>query len=1161
MKLVSKRASLRSRVNVSLATAAFSLASVLALLPSRVIEGQAVANAKMHGIVTDSTGAIVPNATVVAVQTESRATATTVTSESGSYTLPNLPVGSYTLKIIAPGFQTYSRTGILLQVSNDVEVDAPLTIGSTDMVITVEGGGTQLQTEDNAIITIIDRDRTVDLPLNGRNAANLVLLSGGAAPTGNGNITSSKTYGSSGGSAIGGSVNISVSGGQGNQINFLLDGGDNNDPAYNTNLPFPFPDALQEFSVQTTGLASQYGVHPSGTVNIVTKSGGNQIHGGVFEFLRNNYANASNRISGKVDQLKRNQYGGYFGGPIFHDKTFFFGGYQGTALRISPSNSTANIPTLDAQSGNWSPYFQTLKARSSTSACPFNAAGATKLLAAGFTTANAANCSATISPSLYSPVALNVEKILPTSSVLDATGAVSYQVPQPQNENQWIGRLDHNLTKSQTVFARYFQSNYSSQSLFNGNLLNNINAALIDRDKVLTLGHNITITPNITNALRLTGNRLAIQRTSAPDLPNFTKLGANITSPVPNFLYLSVTGGFIAACGTCSPTNIDTNQLQVADDLSMVHGKHFLQFGFDYINQQYNGKGLNNQNGQFFFTGTYSGFGLVDLLLGAPSSFSQANGGPASAGHYRQNYFGYYAQDTFRPLKNLTVNYGLRWEPWFPTYEKDNKGQTFSQDAFNSGRVSTVYPNAPAGLLFNGDAGVSRGFITSKMLDFSPRIGFALDPNGKGTQSLRGSYSLLFDEPSVLQSAQAWAAGVPFGQSQTINLDNATYKHNLDNPWQYNNGVNPFPTAAPSAASVFPTAGITPQADPAGQRRSYMNQWNLSYQIQVSPKWLLSASYLGTYTVHLWGYQPLNYDNYYAGTSTGVAGSCGTLTPVPAAGVACSTSNNSTQRLKLYQASSGVGAGTTYGVFSPLSDYGMANYNGLILSANHQVANNFTVLANYTYSKCLSNENFTGDNTPVAQNPLDHAAEYGPCNFDVTHNLTVSGVLTSPKFNNRLLNQLGGGWQVSPLATYRTGQPFSVTDGTDNSLTAVGQDRPNVVTGVARYNKNFYTGLASRNVQWFNPGAFAVAGPGVYGNERPFLLRGPGFANVDVAVSKYFNLYERSKLELRGEAFNVLNHPNYGLPISALSSSATVGQISTTANDPRLLQIAAKITF
>lgn len=305
MQLESKHSS-TGRHAVSAAVAAISLVPLFTFSLARTAEAQAVANAKMHGTVTDSSGAIIPKATVTAVQTESGATVVAITSDAGSFLLPNLPVGSYTLKIAAPGFQTYSRTGILLQVSNDIEIDAPLTIGSTDTVVNVEGGGTQLQTEDNAITTIVDRERTVDLPLNGRNAANLVLLSGGAAPTANGNITSSKTYGSSGGSAIGGSVNISVSGGQGNQLNFLLDGGDNNDPAYNTNLPFPFPDALQEFSVQTTGLAAQYGVHPSGTVNIVTKSGGNQFHGGVFEFLRNNYANASNRISGRVDQLKRN---------------------------------------------------------------------------------------------------------------------------------------------------------------------------------------------------------------------------------------------------------------------------------------------------------------------------------------------------------------------------------------------------------------------------------------------------------------------------------------------------------------------------------------------------------------------------------------------------------------------------------------------------------------------------------------------------------------------------------------------------------------------------------------------------------------------------------------------------------------------------------------
>jgi len=254
------------------------------------------------------------------------------------------------VRITAPGFQTYVRTGIVLQVNNDADLDARLSVGATDTVVNVEAGASQIQLADTAISTVVDQQRTVDLPLNGRNAANLVLLSGGATPTGNGNMTSTKNYGSTGVNAIGGALNISVAGGQGNQINFLLDGGDHNDTFSNVNMPFPFPDALQEFSVQTTGLAAQYGVHPSATVNIVTKSGTNQWHGGVFEFLRNSYANANNRITGYTD-LKRNQFGGYLGGPVFRDKLFFFGGYQHTALRIKPGVSSILHP--DTCNARW----------------------------------------------------------------------------------------------------------------------------------------------------------------------------------------------------------------------------------------------------------------------------------------------------------------------------------------------------------------------------------------------------------------------------------------------------------------------------------------------------------------------------------------------------------------------------------------------------------------------------------------------------------------------------------------------------------------------------------------------------------------------------------------------------------------------------------------
>ncbi len=1138
------------------------------VLAGREATAQAVSNAKLHGVVTDSSGAVIPNATIIATQTESGQSATATSSESGSFLLPNLPVGAYAIKITAPGFQTYSRTGIVLQVSNDLEIDAPLSIGSTDTVISVNSGASQVQTEDNSINTVVDQARTVDLPLNGRNAANLVLLSGSATPTITGHVASSSSYGSIGVNAIGGAVTISVAGGQSDQINFLLDGGDNNDPAFNTNLPFPFPDALQEFSVQTTGLQAQYGLHPSGAVNIVTKSGTNQFHGGVFEFLRNGYANASNRITGLVDSLQRNQYGGFLGGPILHDRLFFFGGYQGTALRISQSN-TALIPTTAELAGNWTPYFQAVQNLSATKVCPIGTAAAVaKLTAAGFT-ADPIACTATISPTLYSVVGQNIAKYLPTGSTSDAAGDVTYSTPYPQSENQWIGRLDNTISQRQNVFARYFMTNYGAQPLFAGNLLNAINPGLIDRDKTLTLGHNFIISPNLTNSLRLTGNRLAVQRSDANDLPNPVKLGSNMTNTEPNYLYLNVVGAFQAACGPCSPFDIVTNQLQAADDISRVSGKHFLQFGIDYIDQIYNQKHFNNENGFFTFSGTYTGFSVADLLLGAPTTLTQSNGGAGALLHLRQNYFGYYAQDTFHLTKTLVLNFGLRWEPWFPPYNKDNRGQTFSQANFNAGIVSRVFTNAPAGLLFVGDPGVSNSIVQRTLDNVSPRVGFAYDPSGTGKQSIRGSFALLFDEPDTDENLEYTNSGVPYGGAVSVAFNNS-FKRNLDNPYQGVAGGNPFPSPYPPTTTVaFPSASIAPQVDPASAGRPYMSQWNLSYQYQAPAKWLLTASYLGTHTVHLYGLLPLNYAVYIPGTSTGLAGSCGALTPVPAPGAACSSTSNTTQRLKLYLQTGGTGAGPRYGAFNAFTTYAMANYNGVILTANHPFANNFTVLANYTYSKCLSNINFSGDTSPVPQNPNNLGGEYGHCNFDVTHNFTISGVATTPTLKNHLLNELAGGFQISPLFGYRSGLPFTVTDGVDVSLTGLGSDRPNVVPGVPVYRHNFFPGTKSKYPQWYNPAAFALAAPGTFGNEQAMSLRGPGYADLDVAVSKFFSLYERTKLELRGEAFNALNHPNYSTPTSSTAiapqlsplNSANAGLITSTASTNRILQIAAKITF
>ena len=1147
------------RVSGLLCLAAVSATMVLA----PAARAQAVSNARMHGVVTDATGAVVPGASVTATQTESGQTAKAITASDGSYTLPALSVGMYTVKIMAPGFQTYNRTGILLQVSNDLEVNAPLTIGATDTIVNVESSASQVQTEDNSLTTIVDQARAVDLPLNGRNAANLVLLSGGSAQTpANGDIISNKTYGATGVNAIGGAVAISVSGGQPNQINFLLDGGDNNDPAYNTNLPFPFPDALQEFSVQTTGLAAQYGEHPSGTVNIVTKSGSNQFHGGVFEFLRNNYANAANRISGKVSDLKRNQFGGFAGGPILTNKLFFFGGYQGTIQRITPATLTAAIPTAALLAGNFTPYFQALKVASSTGACPFaSAASQAKLVAAGFVI-SAANCTATISPTLYSPTALNFTKLLPTGTVQDALGDVQYAVPQPQTENQFIGRLDHTLSPRQTVFARYFMADYNSKSLYNGNLLNTVYAQLIERSKNLTLGDTFTITPNLINSIRLDANRLAINRNDPADEPNLASLGSQIYNPEPNYFNLNLSGGFKLACiSICAPLTLDTNQIQAADDVSYSHGKHFIQFGFDGIYEPFNGKGFNNENGLFTINGSYSGFAQADFLLGAVSSFNQSNAA-AAVQHNEQKYIAFYLQDTFHPIRSLVINAGLRWEPYLPVKSRDGIYASFSQANFNAGVTSRVFVNAPAGLIYNGDPGVVSGFVTSKYLDFSPRIGIAYDPTGTGKQSIRASYSLVFDTPTVFGANQFWSQDAPYGNTTSYTPNNTLYKHTLDNPFQGALGGNPFPAVYPPNANVaFPASGIT-VADALGPNfhKPYMSQWNLSYQSQLSARWLVTASYLGTRTVHLNGLFAVNYDNYYPGISTGAAGSCGTLTPVPAAGTACSTTGNTTQRYKLYQATGGTGAGVRYSGFAQEDDHVFANYNGLILTANHQLANNFTVLANYTYSKCLSNANYGGDQTVGPQNPNDLYDEYGPCNFDIQQNFTISGVITSPRLKGHLLNSIGGAFQISPLFSYHTGFPFTITSGTDASLTGVNQDRPNVVPGAQRYNKNLYPAKPAIFPQWFNTAAFTNPAAGTYGNERPYSLRAPGFANLDVAIAKFIPLHDALRLELRGEAFNALNHPNYSIPDSVISD-ANEGLILSTATDARVLQIAAKIVF
>jgi hypothetical protein len=547
--------------------------------------GQAVNNARMHGIVTDPSGAPIANATVEVRQTATGIVRSATTTANGSYVLTDLPVGAYELQVSASGFSAYDQTGIVLQVGENPEINARLRLGQVSSTVEVNAKAALVETDSTQIAEVIDQQRIVNLPLNGRNASQLIFLSGaaagtptGAVPTGN-DLLSSKNYGNGLNTGSGSSQLVSVAGGQVNGTTYLLDGGDNNDAFSNVNLPFPFPDALQEFSVQTSTQTAQYGVHAAGTVNIVTKSGSNQFHGDAFEFLRNYAVNAKNFFFNPQapDTLKRNQFGGTFGGPVARDKLFFFVGYQGTRNRSVPPTSAVQIPNAAMLVGDFS-------VRESTTC--LKKAITLKDPTTGSTFKGNRVPVAMFQPPAVKLVATYMSELAP---FVDQCGNAKVSISRTGDEDQGIGRMDWEINQKNTVFGRYFISDFRDPRTFDpGNILTTNAAGQLSRDQSLTLGETYTITPHTVNSVRATATRLAIARGNVPGMINprtlgVTANGGNFPIGVSGALVLSVTSGFAVESGTSAPGHFNNNALQVADDVNMARGQHNLSFGVDWI--------------------------------------------------------------------------------------------------------------------------------------------------------------------------------------------------------------------------------------------------------------------------------------------------------------------------------------------------------------------------------------------------------------------------------------------------------------------------------------------------------------------------------------------------------------------------------------------------
>ena len=1119
---------MNTRRTLLCAVSALALALSLSLSAPH-LAAQTTAVAQVNGTVTDQSGAGIPGAQVTMTETDKDQVHSTTSDSGGHYVLPNLPVGPYRFEAKSNGFKDYQQTGIVLIVNNNIQIDAPMQVGSINERVEVVATANLVETKETSVSSVIDEKRINELPLNNRQATQLILTLGGAVNA-DGGDTGSKTFFNA--------TRISVAGGQGNGTAYLLDGGDATDAMSNVNMPFPFPDALQEFSIETSAVSSRFGTHPGATVNVVTKSGSNEFHGDLFEYIRNGDLDARNFFSTSGhDSLKRNQFGGTAGGKIIKDKLFFFGGFQGTRNRQNPPQSTTHIPTAQMLTGD----FSTIASAACGKAVQLtNPAGGTF----------AGN---QIPVSLFSAPAVALMKYLPTASA-NSCGLVTFGIPQTGDEEQYIGRGDYTINPNHTIFARYFADDWRNPPVLVGsNLLTSTSPGNYELAQEGTLGDTYTFGPGTLNSFHFGFNRIRDNRGPTAFPINWTDLGSQIYSAVPNFLPISsMTGGFTTYCGTCAPGHFNVTSFQMADDVDIIRGRHQISLGVNLIRIRNDTISGFDENGYPVFNGSFTGLGMADFLLGRMSDFQQTNPTPDDL---RQWVMSVYAQDSFKVNSHFTINVGLRWEPTFADPDKYLRGTSFSESAFLAGTHSTIHPTAPAGLFFPGDPGIPAANWNGSYNNFAPRVGAVWNPHGDGRDTLRIGAAILYD------STETW-----FNERETTN---PPYGNDIDvgstgtltNPWAGYAGGNPFPQ---HGNLFFPLYGTYINM-PLNPKPTYVANWNVTYQRQLFKDWMVSASYLGNKTTHLWIAEERNPSEYIPGNC--VAGQYGLTAAGP-----CSSTSNSNQRRLLYLANPA--SGTYYASIDTMDDGAVAHYEGLILSLQHSFSHNFSMNANFTDSYCISDYDFGAALAGSTNSQVfNRHADWGPCISDTRSIFNLTGVAqTGFHFGNKALNGVVNNWQLSPLMHASSGQPLNITSGKDNSLTTLGNDRPNQALSDVYATSGCATQAIC--VQWINPNAFVQNPTGTYGNVGRNSLRGPKNFSFDLSLVRTFAVKERYKLQFRAEAFNILNHTNfvgafapagqpagstYGTASTTLSSS-NFGQI-TGAYDPRIMQFALKLFF
>jgi carboxypeptidase family protein len=1079
----------------------------------------AQATAQLNGTVRDESGAVLPGVTVTVTQTDTGFMRTVVTEGTGSYSMPNLPTGPYRLEASLQGFRSYAQTGIVLQVGATPTINVVLAVGNLAETVAVEAAAPLVDVRSAGISEVVDNERIVELPLQGRRVTDLIVLAGAAVNTGDVSGQRNRSE----------AVAISVAGGLRSGVAYVLDGAMHNDTYDNLNLPFPFPDALQEFSVATSGLSAEYGTHSGATVNAVTRSGTNRWSGNAFEFMRHHRFNSTDAFAAvgpggrKVDDgLVRNQFGGTLGGPIVRDKVFFFGAYQGTRVRQTPASYIAFVPTAAMLSGDFTAY-----------ASPACNAGRSIALRAPFQNNR-------IDPALFSKPAVTISRSLPTA--VDPCGQVNYSVPLDNNDAQYVTRVDYHLSANHTVFGRYIDT--LERRLPTLSRTHNIltvrrefGANKRARAQSSAFGDTLVLGSNMVNSFRVTWNRTSNHLNDPPDkFFDAPELGIKLHTYVPGVIGLAVTNAFTVSGGNSVKVRLANASYQMADDITVVRGTHQLGLGVNVSHWTSSTEDNARAAGDFNFNGQATGLALADFLTGQASLVR--HGAPGVL-NMNQWYLGVFGQDTWKVKDRVTLNLGLRWEPFFGQNVENGAIANFVLGNFRQGVKTKRFLNAPAGLIYPGDAGFPPGLtgMNKQWLNLSPRAGVAWDVTGDGRTAIRSSYGMNYDFPSA-QFLYIAASASPF--SNRVELSTVPF----EDPYRNVPGgdTHPLPRDPPFDAQ-FPGFGAYGVMDP-GINSTRVQSWNITLERQIGAVWQGSVSYLGSYADRMWGQVHMNPANFMG---TGPCTIAGVSYP------SCTVTSNVDRRRTLYLENPT--AGQWLGPIVRYADVGTQHYRGLKLSFRRRAANGVSLATNYTLSHCEADTDVSGGFSQFTggyTKPDDPSFDRGNCSQNRRQIANLSVGAQTPQFANAALRVLASDWRVSGIANARSGSWLTVTTARDLAGTGIAGQRVN------QTSDNPYGARTLTN--YLNVASFAFPALGTYGDHRQNSIEGPGFWTVDLAVSRLVSVSDRQTMEFRVEIFNLLNNFNWGNPVTNLDAG-TFGQILTQSGEPRIMQFGFKFGF